>query len=391
MESYDVKSTSANTAVCSDICLRESEITRLIFRPMIIDNSKDPNASVNGTFIFQKKGKNDNWCDCDFFPLSRMKKGEEIKLKLKSSETLNLFNELSTLYRLHNNIGIPYGKSKYVKVNSQLTQLVNLSPVQINDFLLANQKIGDNLLSQLLTWSVSSDDPENLIKKLLKIAPDNLKKLNAAINLQTLKASIQFWENNKNNDNEEQWQVELTDSAILEHVFSLPVVLFKAKAYVGGKGFDNKGGSEIDFLLKNELTNNAVLLEIKTPMTNLLESGYRNGIHNIDSELSGAVMQVLNYKHRLQQNYINLIGSQRDIFTSFDPKCFVIIGNAEEQLDTEEKRKSFDLFRNQLSNVTVITYDELFLKIQKLISILEEPENTQGQDFGFSDFDDYPF
>jgi len=176
----------------------------------------------------------------------------------------------------------------------------------------------------------------------------------------------------KDSDDEELWQQLLTENIfILEQVCSWPVNIVGEKMYVGGKNINNKGGSIIDYLLKNTLTNNVTLVEIKTPKTRLLKnSEYRTGIYNIDDELSGAVMQVLNYRDTLLKNYQSL--NVGELFDAFNPKCVIVIGHAKQELTGKNKRKTFELFRNQLSGVEVITYDELVQKTQNLIKVLED-------------------
>lgn len=56
MTDLTVKSTSRISAECSDYVLRETATTRLVFRPLLVQNEKAPNASVKGSFIFQRKG-----------------------------------------------------------------------------------------------------------------------------------------------------------------------------------------------------------------------------------------------------------------------------------------------------------------------------------------------
>jgi hypothetical protein len=80
-------------------------------------------------------------------------------------------------------------------------------------------------------------------------------------------------------------------------------------------------------------------------------------------------MQVVNYRDALLKNYQSLnVGS---LFDAFDPKCVVIIGHAGDELVDKNKRKTFELYRNQLSDVSVITYDELVNKTKNLIKVLE--------------------
>ncbi len=140
---------------------------------------------------------------------------------------------------------------------------------------------------------------------------------------------------------------------------------------MGGKGISNKGGNIIDFLCANNLTRNTALIEIKTPKTKLLGSQYGGGVYNVSSELSGSVIQVANYKKSLLQNYVALVNYEEEIFEAFNPKSIIIIGNIQNELIEQKKKKSFELFRTGLNDVQIITYDELFGKVEFLIALLE--------------------
>lgn len=378
MDKISVKSTSSRSAECSDVVLRTTNTTRLVFRPMIVDNSADPQAAVNGVFIFQRKGPKDEWSDTDAIPLSALKKDEGYRLDIKAAELRKFFEELDALYQLHSQAGIPRGSNEFVRVNQTLVKLVELPPAQLRQFFAANRSVGPSLLTKLLAWASDADDPAGLVARLVDLGPANLRKLNAAVGLQNLKAAIAAWRTKENSNDEEFWQKTLTENSfVLERVFSWPLVIVKGKAYVGGKSVLNSGGNIVDFLVKNRLTNNAALIEIKTPATPLLgRDQYRTGVYNPAEELAGGVMQALNYKQTLVENYQSTRGDQGDLYESFDPECVVILGNATTQLKDRTRRKSFELFRGQLPRVRVITFDELFAKTEKLVSILESPETT---------------
>jgi hypothetical protein len=150
------------------------------------------------------------------------------------------------------------------------------------------------------------------------------------------------------------------------------VVLFEDKAYVGGKTIDNMGGNIVDFIFKHQFIDNVLIVEIKTPLTALLGTKYRAGVYSLSSDLSGSVSQVLQYKHELQKNFDRLQthGSQ---FHAFDPKCVLIAGNVRTQLlNDADKVKSFSLLRDDSRNVVIISYDELFAKVQMLTRLLEQ-------------------
>lgn len=146
--------------------------------------------------------------------------------------------------------------------------------------------------------------------------------------------------------------------------------MLKGKAYVGGKGIENTGGNLVDFLLANEFTRNALLIEIKTPVTPLLGPLYRGDIHNVSSDLSGVIQQSSNYKQQLVQNYHALSHSSRRPFHAFNPSVLVILGNCS-QLNSPEKVKAFELFRTGLRDTQVITFDELFQKLRVLAELLD--------------------
>jgi hypothetical protein len=390
MDKVVVHSTSAQSAECSDILLRQTNATRLVFRPVLVANAKNPKAAVDGTFIFQRKGSKEEWADVKTIPFSSLKKDEGYKLELSSVEVLTLFEGLANLYELHKQEGIPHGNVQYVKVNRKLAQLAALPDSQLRQILIANDAVGMDLLSRLLKWATDSDDPHKLIARLINLGPANLRKLNVAVGLQSLKSAVATWQGNKGVATEEFWQKTLAENSfVLEHVFSWPMTIVKGKAYVGGKSVMNVGGHIVDFLVKNRITTNAALVEIKTPATELLGKEYRPGIFNPSEHLSGAIMQILNYKNSLEHDYFSLTAFEQNGFESFDPACVVIIGNASDELKTTTLRKSFELLRAQHRGVTVITFDELFGKTQQLIDVLEASDGPtlarQAED------DDMPF
>ena len=54
---------------------------------------------------------------------------------------------------------------------------------------------------------------------------------------------------------------------------------------------------------------------------------------------------------------------------SFDPKCVVIAGGLRGL--NPEQVKTFELFRNQLRGVEVVTFSELLTKTENLVRLLE--------------------
>ena len=96
-------------------------MVRLVFRPTLVDNAHDALASVRGRFLYEKKGKQDDWVDWGKIRLSSLKKGEGYELELGASELRNFFTHIAPLYklrvvptyslRLYSAQAIPFSKS----------------------------------------------------------------------------------------------------------------------------------------------------------------------------------------------------------------------------------------------------------------------------------------
>lgn len=200
---------------------------------------------------------------------------------------------------------------------------------------------------------------------------------------------------NLDNGDEEFWQTTVfkENQWILAQIFSSPCTIFSEKAYVGGKNLDNKGGNICDYIYQNRLSQNVALIEIKTPCADIIGKRYR-GTFSLSNELSGSVNQVLNYKDKLTKDYYSICRSSPTSFEVFNPKCVVVIGKMSSLLEPGQIG-TFENFRNSMSNVTIITFDELHRRIMDLIEILssrDTRQDSQGADGDDPDADnELPF
>jgi hypothetical protein len=353
------------------VVLRETAPTRLVFRPELVDNPNDMTAAVRGTFIYQRKSPKETWEDTATIPLSTLKTGEGYKLELKAAEVLNLVGKLTALYKMHAKGGIPIGVTELVPVDAAVAKLLNLRRHELQTFFSAHEALGARLLATLLDWAAGLHEPAALVPRLLALGPEAFRNLNVAMGLGRLKQALETWESNADNGDEEFWQRILTDHAfVLEQVFAWPTMIVKDKAYVGGKSIMNTGGSIVDFLVKNYLTTDAALVEIKTPATALLAAApYRGGVYNVSADLGGAVMQVLSYRAALVREFQSL---RIDGLEAFAPRCVVIVGTTAELADNDDTMRSFELYRSSVaSTVTILTFDEVFEKTRRLVQLLE--------------------
>jgi hypothetical protein len=186
------------------------------------------------------------------------------------------------------------------------------------------------------------------------------------------------WQN-ATNDKEAFWQTTLSDNSFaLSQVFALPVVILQERAYLGGKDIRNSHGRITDFLVANELTENVGIVEIKTPATRLLAAEYRDGVYPPSSEVVGAITQVLRQKDTLLKELHGRRGSGDISFHAFEPECLVIAGTYAREVHDLHTRASFELFRANLRHVRLVTYDELFRKVEALLRLFEISSDDAG-------------
>lgn len=222
-------------------------------------------------------------------------------------------------------------------------------------------------------------DRDELHKMLSDLEDVNLQLLSASMNVERLRRIRDEFGASLSNNSEGYWQKFFeTNAWVISQVFSLPRTLYKAQAYAGGKSLGNKGGNLPDFLYQNKLTRNLAIVEIKTPGTSLLGRKYRNESHSISEELGGAISQVLSYRQTLLNEFSSLYVNSGANFEAFFPRCVVVIGNAA-QLGERAKTSSFENFRSSLNGITILTYDELLMKLDGLIDLLSlEDDETVG-------------
>lgn len=369
---YKFQQTSASSAVVNDIVLRETKTTRLIFRPLIVDNENNSEAAIKGTFIFQRHSKNDVWVDHNELPLNTLKQSEWVNLPMNSEEILKLYKGLSELYRVYQETGIPQGNMTAIITHARRTEIIKKI---LEDPTVLNECNDVSVLSQCLknfsglNWAGF----QKVIDRLAQMDITDLDNINSAAGIARIQKVSQIWHENRFNNSEEFWQKAFSQYPwILEQIFASPVVVMQEKAFVGGKGIENSGGKVVDFLCQNKATGNVALIEIKTPGLSLVSNtAYRAGIFSAHSELTGAVNQVLHYKDSLYKEFAGLSEKSQKPFCVFNPKCVIIAGTMDDILADPEKVQSFELYRQELKNVEIVTFDELFDKVTLLSSIFE--------------------
>ena len=370
MVKYKTKSTSRKTAEVIDISLDENPgDTRKAFRGMIVDNQKNPEESVRGHIVHQRKNRSEEWEDVKSINLNTLKGGEGVKLELKSHQSKKLYNALSHLYKIAEQ-GVPQGEIEWT--------------VEEADKILRVDKDRRVFVQQLL----NQDFGDEVWKELIEQDPDLATKLaNARIQQNRVKALNLFAKSLKNPEqlDEPRWQNFFENNQwIFGYGLNYQFMhLLGEQADYGGVNYTGRGAQKGDFLMNTSADIRfTVLVEIKKPDTPLFQydrsrnlKKHRNGAILLDDELTGGVSQ-------LQSNcYLwDTEGSQRPddfeqlssnkIYT-YQPKGILVIGHTK-QLSDSQARSTFELFRRNTGNPEIITYDELYERAKFIVSQNEE-------------------
>ncbi len=155
----------------------------------------------------------------------------------------------------------------------------------------------------------------------------------------------------------------------------------KLEQTVVGNDIIDGSGKRIDALLKTKGNVSKILFcEIKTHLPNILVEGYdRPGVFVPAKELRGAVAQIQKTIHKvtlkIQENFIrpedkdgNPTGEEL-LFVK--PRGMIIIGKLDdftmEKGINYEKLSAFELYRQQVNGIEIITYDELYERVKFIV------------------------
>jgi hypothetical protein len=207
--------------------------------------------------------------------------------------------------------------------------------------------------------------------------PEKLAKLCGDIELVTLEALIARYDEMLGEKLVEgRWQNFFNENPfILNMAFGYPVIKVRDQASVGGRKLSGDGEKITDFLVKNSLTNNTAIFEIKTPHTSILnKTPFRDGVFTPSADLSGSINQALDQKYQLQKQIAQIKDNSRiHDLESYAVHCCLVIGKTP---DGDDRKKSFELFRRNSKDVEIVTFDELLEKLKQLSSFLRENEKT---------------
>lgn len=364
MENYRTHSTSKFSALLLDpVVIEETKTTRKVLKVDLNDKKIESGETVGITIIHQRK-KGEEWQDVQSISLSSLKGGESVKLDLDSQTTKKLYEKLGKLYSLVAQQGVQYGN-----------RIFNISKA---DEIIKVSKDRKLIIESLLKENYA----EEVWKGLVDTNPNLATKLSMAkVQTNRLKAFDVFAENlAKKNSDEGFWQKFFSaNSWIFGYGLNYQFLdIITDQPNYGGSNFTGKGAERGDYLMRtNGIANFTVLVEIKTPSTNLLSFNknknkqLRNNVWLLSGELLGAVSQIqVNTKtwDRNSQSKDNFKALESQRIYSVLPKSILIIGSISEFENDESKLNCFELFRRNLNQPEIMTFDELYERARFIVN-----------------------
>lgn len=343
--SVEIKATpnSFVTSELTPILLQETPNVRIYFKGLQVDNNADIKRNIKGSLIIQKKTKSKTFEESKFTRKDILPY-DMVEIALDTDSTASLCNGLVAYFRAFGGKQTdPSKEVSYVKVDDDIRFLQRL---------LAKDKELPAILERVDTQT-----------------------LNRALNIKNLQLIKKEIGDNIDNSNESYWQGFFSRNAwALSQLFNAPLMIYNGARYVGGKTIDNKSGKYTDFIYRNPLTQNIALVEIKTPTEKIfLSSIYRQDVPKMSEEIIGGVNQLLVQRQSLYNEYIaqrsNALDHQMEDFKAVNIQSILLVGKIKGF--TPMELQCLEAYRNELKSIDIITFDELLLKVEKLIQLLE--------------------
>lgn len=354
--------------------------TRKVIKAKFINpNPRNPDAPLEITVCHQRKTSDGVFEDCESFSLSKLKAGEEIRMILDTEQTLAIKTILDGLFNYcRENLGVRMDPVPVFSLE-KASEIVKVEPDR----------------KALIQKLVDGNYEEEFWDELEKINPDGATKLSYSrifsIRNEALK---EFKKHMDNNDwTEPEWQDFFEKNTwIFGYGLTfkwIEKIGSKLEQTTEGNSVDGKGKKPDGFMKILATLSTTLFIDIKTPGAPLLKSSsYRPGVFPSSDDVVGGISQIqMTIEKWVQNKHMEFRNTDDEGFTdnepvfSFHPKGILVVGSLGQFKKDEKydraKMGSFELFRRQLNNPEIITFDELYNRAEKIISNqeIEKPKS----------------
>ena len=272
--------------------------------------------------------------------------------------------------------------------HNAVADLFNIDPVE--------PKYGTNPIIRAITEEVATGFVmdaasrvtlvDQLVQEAPKVAQETPKRfgqLRGDIELVSLEVLIEQFEKGLTGvaaRKEDHWQTFFaTNPFALQQVFAAPILVIRGQVHVRGTDALGQGSRIADFLCVNAVTRSVVVVEIKNPATTLMAAqAYRGSgsaeVYPAHRHLSGAVSQVQAQMESVPRDLRD--NPQLGLIDKWHVHGAVIAGKVSGL--SPEQRASFLRYREGLTGVTVLGYDEVCERLKYLHAMLKSPPQAAG-------------
>ena len=157
---------------------------------------------------------------------------------------------------------------------------------------------------------------------------------------------------------------------------------FQTQPHYGGTTVTGRGAQRGDHMLATVAdVRFSVIVEIKRPETALVVDEYRNGVYALGGDLTGGVSQIQvncrTWAIEGSRSEANVELMREAGVETVQPKGILVIGRTS-QLDDPAKVRTFELFRQNLANPEIITFDELLARARFIADAASPPVAPSG-------------
>jgi len=352
------ESTSNVTSEVRQFPIREADdgTTRRVLTGRIVYNAAHPENSLAVDLIHERRARGGApWDPIDSINLATLRGGEWAKVSLDTADTAALYSALRDLYALAD-----HGPRQGIVEWRRMTE---------------GALVVEGEEAEVLSKLLSDVGREELFRLLGELHPGLAEFVAKKHMLEERERAVrEFEEHLADADwsetdwhgflNRNQWMFGLG----LNYVLLRPIK--ESRPMYGGTDFSGSGAVQGDVLAATEANARfTVLVELKTPSTLLVGSSYRNQVRKLGEDLVGGVAQVQAqcelWSHTALEHQNRRLANLG--IHTYAPRGVLLIGDLTQLLDNDDALKTFELYRRNLVNPDVITFDELLARARFVV------------------------
>lgn len=343
----------------------------------------DSDNWVKMCIIYEKKSQKWDREKCPEFSLKKIKIGEIAKQDLSRDATKMIYEHLSQLYEVRKS-WIPRWDKKVITVDS------------VKEVIVVD---GERKL--IIEQLIEKDYSEEVRNEIVSANPDLATRLSYSRIIEDRKFWLNEFKDSLSQAKNEKYRQSFFESNEWIFWYGLDYRFMKIIDRETNTGHSattwRDWNGDLDFLW--ETSKFTVLVELKKPDSEIL--GYkkdRTVNWTVHQDLSNAVSQCLWYKAQRLESYLHkqYIDWKKVSLKAKDPKVILIYWNLKQMdwiddQETDLKLETFELFRRNLRNIEIITYDELYERWEFINTTSRKKEHDEIEDVITKYEDDFPF